>query len=177
MVKAARTKAKDLLLAARLLQEAIDERGLGRRALRRAFSEMFDEVISNDLLRGTTRRLFMTGHYAQAVEEAFKCVDNYVKSRSNRNDLSGSKLMSAVFNPTNPVLKLNSLVTQSEKDEQNGYMQLFVGCMIGIRNPRAHEHGFQDEAHEALELIVLAQHLLRVAQEAELAISEVEAEA
>lgn len=172
MVESASGNARGLLHAARLLQEAIDQRGLGRWPLKRAFSELFDEVISNDLLRGTTRGLFMTGHYAQAVEEAFKCVDNFVKFRSKRNDLSGAKLMSAAFNPENPVLKLNSLVTQSEKAEQNGYMQLFVGCMIGIRNPRAHEHGFQDEAHEALELIVLAQHLLRVAQEAELAISE-----
>ena len=47
------------------------------------------------------------------------------------------------------------------KDEQRGYMDIFAGSMTGIRNPRAHEHDLADEPEVALELLVLANHLMR----------------
>ena len=39
-----------------------------------------------------------------------------------------------------PVIPLNSLSTQSEKDEQQGYCDLFTGAMEAFRNPMSHEN-------------------------------------
>ena len=117
----------------------------------------------NDVdLKKVVSKLFNDGHHARAIEEAFKFIDNLVKKTAKPEDksLTGSKLMSRVFNPTSPLLKINSGINQSETDEQNGYMQILSGCMIGIRNPRAHEHDWEDTEQRTIQLLVLADHLI-----------------
>ncbi len=153
------------------IQQEVDEIGVGRPSLSRPLKgdtldstvSKFNELVTNGLLQLTCRSLFVDGHYARAVEEAFKCLNNEVKAKAglNLNSLDGAKLMRDVFSKNNPKLKLNSFVTQSEMDEQQGYMDLFVGSMIGIRNPRAHDHQLEDDEDVALELLILANHLMR----------------
>ena len=69
--------------------------------------------------------------------------------------------MQRAFSPHNPLLKLSNLQTPSEQDEQRGYMDIYAGAMTGIRNPRAHEFQLVDTPESALEMIVLANHLMR----------------
>lgn len=83
-------------------------------------------------------KLFMDGHYAEAVETACKVLDMLVKMRSMRTDPSGTELMQLVFSPKSPVLRFNDQQTDSERSEQQGMMYLFAGAMLAIRNPRAH---------------------------------------
>ena len=71
-------------------------------------------------------------------------------------------------NHNKPKLKLNSGVTSSEQNEQSGYMQIFAGCMTGIRNPRAHDSDWEDTEDRALQLLMLANHLIERAQMAEI---------
>ena len=59
-----------------------------------------------------------------------------------------------------PILKINAGESTSERDEQIGYMQIFSGCMTGIRNPRAHECDWEDSEQRALQLLVWANHLV-----------------
>ena len=40
-------------------------------------------------------------------------------------------------------------------------MKIFAGSMTGIRNPRAHQHDLMDDPEVALELLGLANHLMR----------------
>ena len=47
-------------------------------------------------------------------------------------------LMERVFGPGNPVLKFNDLQTQSDRDEQKGFMMLFSGAVAGT--PEISEH-------------------------------------
>jgi uncharacterized protein (TIGR02391 family) len=126
---------------------------------------MFDALVTETALRETTRQLFLDGHYALAVEEGYKCLNNVVKSRSGLST-DGASLMRTTFSPKGPLLKLNALETDSERDQQLGYMDIFAGCMTGIRNPRAHEHRYLDEPEVAIELLALANHLLRMVNSA-----------
>ncbi len=68
--------------------------------------------------------------------------------------------MRTAFSANDPVLGLNNLSSRSEKDEQRGYMDIFAGAMTGIRNPRAHDHELNDDPKVALDLLVLANHLM-----------------
>lgn len=107
-------------------------------------------------------RLFYDGHHARAVEEAFKFLNNLVKDRADLGlAKDGVDLMRHAFSPRNPVLRLNSGAKESEQDEQLGYMEIMAGCMTGIRNPRAHEHDWEDSEDRALELLALANHLVQ----------------
>lgn len=106
------------------------------------------------------RGLFASGHYAQAVFEASKALNNEVKKKSGL-ACDGASLMTQAFSPVNPILKLNAISSQSEKDEQQGFMHLLQGAMLGIRNPSAHESvAFQDAA-QALEYLAFFSLLFR----------------
>lgn len=125
-------------------------------------SNLYDEIITNKSLRKKTEKLFKDGHHARSVEEAYKLLDNIVKKKANlqNTNLTGASLMQRAFSPNNPILKLNSGITTSEQDEQSGYMQVFAGCMIGIRNPRAHETDWEDTEERALQLLSFANYLI-----------------
>lgn len=82
--------------------------------------------------------LYRDGHYRQAVLDASIALVNYVKEKSRRHDLDGSGLMSTVFSANKPILAFNDLFNQTEKDEQEGFMHLFMGAALALRNPRAH---------------------------------------
>jgi uncharacterized protein (TIGR02391 family) len=85
---------------------------------------------------------FTATHYADAVESAFKAqnveVRNRVKARAGQ-ELDGASLMNTAFSPNAPIVVLDDLNTQSGRDAQLGYMQIFAGSMTGIRNPKAHD--------------------------------------
>lgn len=119
----------------------------------------FSEIVSDpDILR-VCRDLFASGHYNVAVQEAFKCVDNLVEARVPGKG-TGVKLMRTAFSVNDPKLTWSNRNTDSEKDQHEGYQHLFAGAMLGIRNPVTHHIDWIDSPDEALEAIVLAQHLL-----------------
>lgn len=109
--------------------------------------------------------LYKQGFYTKAVEEAVKALNHFVKEKSGRHDLDGAALMQQVFSPNSPILKFNSMTNQSDKDEQQGFMQIFTGVILGIRNPRAHEF-IKDDAERALELIAMISLLAKRVDEA-----------
>lgn len=126
-------------------------------------NDRYIDMISDVDILNVSRDLFVSGFYSQAVEEAYKFVDNFVKAKTGSN-MSGSALMEWAFSPKSPTLKINRLLSESEANEQAGYHRIFAGSMLGIRNPCAHENNWFDDAQEALEAIVLAQHLLAKAR-------------
>ena len=154
---------------ANLVQREVDSAGVGKSSAnkpdncgKRSFTDRFDETVTMEALRSASRTLFQDGHYARAVEEAFKRLNNEVKAKSGLVQIDGEKLMRQAFSVHNPTLRLNNLLTTSQKDEQRGYMDLYAGAMTAIRNPRAHEHEVDDPPEVALEMLVLANHLMRM---------------
>jgi uncharacterized protein (TIGR02391 family) len=125
--------------------------------------KQFDALVTDDGLRSVTRKLFIDGHYAQSVEEGFKFLNNLVKRLSGLSTDDGASMMTKAFSANTPRLKLSKEVkSQTAKDRQNGYMRLFEGSMVGIRNPRAHTAAHPDDDQTAMELLTLCNHLVRV---------------
>jgi uncharacterized protein (TIGR02391 family) len=127
-------------------------------------SHPFDERNIHPDINIVSIKLFDDGHYSQATFEAFKLIDLRVKAISNVKD-SGYKLMMTAFAETSPRIKLTSLATQSEIDEQMGYKFIFAGAMSAIRNPRGHEISI-DPIGRCLDHLSLASVLLRRLEEA-----------
>lgn len=107
-----------------------------------------------------TRELFDNGHYSHATFEAYKYIDKKVQTLSHCNE-SGYKLMTQAFNESSPLIKLTNLSNTSEKDEQKGYMFIFSGAVMAIRNPRGHEVSVRETPTQCLDHISLASLLLR----------------
>ena len=120
----------------------------------------FEELVTDSQLQQVSGPLFRDRHFARAVEEAFKYLNNAVKEKSEIDNQDGAALMRNAFSANSPVLFLNTFQSQSDRDEQQGYMDIFAGSMTGIRNPRAHDHQLADDPDVALELLVLANHLM-----------------
>ncbi|APX11020.1 TIGR02391 family protein [Tateyamaria omphalii] len=110
-----------------------------------------------------SRDLFASGHYNLAVHNAFKAVDNFVRTKSGSGQ-SGTSGMRVAFNNKEPKLVWSDRTNDAERDEQEGYSHIFAGAMLGIRNPVTHEFGWVSDEQTALELLVVAQHLLRKAK-------------
>lgn len=111
------------------------------------------------------RKLFDDGHFAEATFEAFKFLDKEVQRHSGLQE-SGFKLMMQALSTTNPHIKLNSLSSASEKDEQKGFEFIFAGSILAIRNPRGHEHSVKDDMDTCLDHLSLVSMLLRRLAEA-----------
>ena len=157
----------DLAIAQRI-QSEITALGLSRKQEQKArapapqdYVGFYDGLISSEPLRSATKKLYVDGHYARAVEEAYKCLNNTVQVKAGLS-LDGADLMQQVFSEKNPVLKFNDLRTESQRNEQVGYMMILAGCMRGIRNPRAHDYKLWDSPDVALELLVLGNQLMRM---------------
>ena len=152
--------AHDLHSITRDAQIDVNRLGGGARITELSHIELFDRLVTDSDVASASRGLFVDGYYALSVEEACKCIANKVKDLSGKHDKDGQDLMFFVFNEENPVIRLNSMITTSEKDEQRGYKFLFGGLMSGIRNPRVHEYKFIDDAEVALDLIQFVDHLM-----------------
>lgn len=174
-----------LLKRLQALQEHLLEAGLARSVLalpaprmlslpspsseEAGYAGLYSRTVTETEIVEVSRDLFASGHHSLAVQEAFKAVEKFVQSRASAHSQSGTALMETVFSANRPRLYWSERLSQSQKDEQRGYMHLYAGSMLGIRNPVTHEFGWVDEGETALELILFAQHLLRKAKVARVA--------
>ncbi len=127
----------------------------------------FELLDLHPLIAAACGPLFRNGHYREAVFNASTALITYTKKKAECSDLDGAKLMFRTFSKDNPCLIFKEDESQSNRDEQEGLMHLFVGVVQAIRNPRAHE--IKPELHdEALECIVLCSFLAKKLDQAEL---------
>lgn len=122
---------------------------------------LFNLMVVEEEILDVTKDLFSSGFYNLSVAEAFKALEKFVADKAGKHDVSGTKLMRMVFSKNSPQLSWSDRTTASQKDEQEGYEHMLAGSMLGIRNPTTHEFDWVDDATTALELVLLAQHLLR----------------
>ncbi len=109
-------------------------------------------------------QLFRDGHYANAVEDAVKALNALVRMNSGIDNKDGTALMEYVFSTKNPVLKFNNLSDDFEIDEQKGFMMMFSGAVVGLRNPRAHKI-IKDDPEMAMEFIAFISLLAKLADQ------------
>ena len=80
----------------------------------------------------------MQDNYFHAVFEASKGLLKRIQEQSDI-DLDGERLIQKVFLGDAPILAFNTLMTETERNEQRGIALLMQGCVAAIRNPLAHE--------------------------------------
>jgi uncharacterized protein (TIGR02391 family) len=100
-------------------------------------------------------KLFVDGHYAQAVEGSAKAVFQYLREATSLT-LDGAALATQAFSVKNPVLAFSDLTDETKKNEQVGFMEMLSAFAKGVRNPLAHTHGKLEEAQKAFEYLALA---------------------
>jgi uncharacterized protein (TIGR02391 family) len=113
-------------------------------------------------IKAIAKPRFEAGFYADSVEASLKEVNSVVKQlvhAATGRELDGAGLMTTAFSPTNPLVRLDDLGTETGRNIQQGYMQIFAGAMTGIRNPKAHAN-IQPDRPRTIHLLVLSSLLL-----------------
>ena len=100
-------------------------------------------------------KLFVDGHYTQAVEESAKAVFQYLRKATGLT-LDGAPLAMQAFSVKNPMLAFSDLSDETKRNEQVGFMEMLAAFAKGVRNPLAHTQGKLEEAQKAFEYIALA---------------------
>jgi uncharacterized protein (TIGR02391 family) len=142
------------MLSRRARQLAVEPDARKVFAARRISKEVLHEKIREDVWS-----LYHRGKYDTAVFEAMKAVEVAVRQAGQMPDsLIGVKLMRAAFAPNTGPL------TDSDMDggEQVARMELFSGAIGSYKNPHSHRNVDLNDPDEATEIIMLANHLLRI---------------
>ncbi len=132
-----------------------------------AMGKLFDVLVSDEDVKNASRPLFLDGHYAQSIFEAFKVVNLSVKKLSRLHEKDGKDLMFSAFSPQQGPLRIASGSSISAQDEQEGFMHIYAGAMQGIRNPKAHDAVIQTDPVRTLQYLALASLLVTRAKEAQ----------
>lgn len=150
------TAISRLNAAIELLRERLEPAESGVAKVLRAYDglELHADIAAavNDLYHG--------GHYANAIEDAVKALNDRVRLRSGLPE-DGATLMQRAFGGADPVLRFNDFADQFDKDEQQGFMMMFWGAVAGLRNPRAHKL-IKDDPERALEFIAFVSLLAKL---------------
>jgi uncharacterized protein (TIGR02391 family) len=132
-------------------------------------SSTFDfwSIIHNSIV-SVAKEKFEDEHFADAAESAFKEVNTRVKGIVKNKigeELDGANLMFKAFPSRNPLIILGDLSTETGRNIQEGYLHIFAGAMLGIRNPKAHDN-ITISRERAIHFIVLASLLMYKLDEA-----------
>jgi uncharacterized protein (TIGR02391 family) len=102
---------------------------------------------------------FMRSEFDVAAFQAMKAVEVAVREASGLpNDLLGVKLMRKAFDPKDgPLTDM-----EAEEGEKDARSALFAGAIGSYKNPHSHRDVQLTDPSEAVEIIMLANHLLRI---------------
>jgi len=133
-------------------------------AERRA-SKLREELLNRNLhkdLLAHCRAELLQENYFHAVLEATKSIAARIRRETGLTS-DGAALIDETFSGSAPLLRINSYVTETDKGEQRGFVNLAKGLFGTFRNPTAHAPKIEWDLPEedALDLFTLASYVLR----------------
>jgi uncharacterized protein (TIGR02391 family) len=118
-----------------------------------------DREMLNIRIREEVWAAFIRRHFETAALIAMKAVEVAVRDASGfGNDTFGRVLMQKAFNPDNGLLT----DATAEESEKISIRKLFTGAIGAHKNPASHRTVNLDDPTEALEVVMIANHLLRI---------------
>jgi uncharacterized protein (TIGR02391 family) len=148
----------------RILKETVTEKKVEETPI--TPNRLYDLLSFHPRIVKASRSQFKSGLYSDAIFNAFRCVEILAKEKSGLKG-NGADLMHRIFNERGPIVKLNKMQQDYDIDEQTGFRFIYVGAMIGIRNPKAHAEVQQRDPYRTLEYLSLASLLAKRLEEGE----------
>lgn len=80
---------------------------------------------------------YESANYSHAILEGMHCLTDLLREKAGV-DGDGPQLVGQALGGDTPKIKLNNLLTESEKNHQKGFENIIRGLYQAIRNPRSH---------------------------------------
>jgi len=120
----------------------------------------FPATMLHEDLRGAAYDALVRGNFQQAVAEAFRVVEVRVRNASGLEGV-GANLMRAAFHEDTGPLRSDV----ADRGERQALPHLFAGAFGWVRNPASHRDVPIDDVTHAIEQLMVASLLLRIADE------------
>jgi len=124
---------------------------------------LFDNYPLHPEVRRISEGLYKKGEYLSAVFEAWKLLEDYMRSRLHV-EAYGNRLLDYAFPKENKRIRfVSNLDTLFEKNEQEGLELILRGILKAIRNPKSHrpKNKLDIDAYEALDQLVIISYLFK----------------
>ena len=124
-----------------------------------AFARMLPKQALHPKIAGTVWMAFMRSEFDVAVFQAMKAVEVSVREAAGLTTKDiGTHLMRKAFDPD-----IGTLTDMTaEKAEREALSALFAGTIGSYKNPHSHRDVQLTDPAEAVEIIMIANHLLRI---------------
>jgi uncharacterized protein (TIGR02391 family) len=103
---------------------------------------------------------YRNGHLRDAVLNGVIAVFDMIRARTGIEG-DGSHLVGQAFGAENGKLIFSDLDSESGKNDQKGFMQIYSGIYAGVRNVKAHTLGHDLDEHKAAQYLVMCSLLAR----------------
>ncbi len=124
-----------------------------------ATARLLPRDILHPRIAQTVWAAFMRGEYDVGVFQAMKAVEVAVRDAAGYGDSTlGTELMRRAFHPDDGPLTDSA----AQKAEREARANLFAGAIGSYKNPHSHRDVHLEDPAEALEIVLLANHLLRI---------------
>jgi len=124
-----------------------------------AIQKILDTFALHPVMLPDCKQMFTQGHINESVRKALERFERRVQELSGLTTKHGTSLMGAAFSEVNPLVKLNTLTTLQERNEQEGFKLLSMGIMQWWRNNLSHGDEPQLPHHEALGRLIQVSNL------------------
>jgi uncharacterized protein (TIGR02391 family) len=103
---------------------------------------------------------YENGNYKGAILDSIFFLGDLIREKTGLEG-DGVQLVGQAFGGKVPVLKVNKLQSESDRNIQTGIEQILRGIFLSIRNPRSHEKSV-DTIEDAEAIIVFVNYLLGI---------------
>jgi len=118
------------------------------------------ETVVSEPLRRAVKDSYERRDFTAAIMDAIYFLGDAIRERSGL-DSDGVALIGQAFGGKSPMLKVNRLETESERNVQEGVESMLRGIYKAIRNPRSHEK-HEDTQQDADAIILFVDYLLSI---------------
>ncbi len=123
------------------------------------------EHLLHPLIKEHSYEKYKQGHIRNAVLDSITAVFDEIREKTGVN-MDGTNLIDHVCSLSDPKMIFSELETDSGENDQKGFMQIFKGAFLGIRNPKSHSLIHDLDDNKAAQYLVFISLLARRVEEA-----------
>jgi uncharacterized protein (TIGR02391 family) len=123
---------------------------------------LFDSRCFHPIVVEAARGQFLSYHFPDCIFNVYKKLLNEVQVKSGIYNEDGTKLVTTVFNSSNPKLQCSLARMTNDKSVQDGIMYLFMGSVLSIRNVFAHKDVYLTRVDDTLDYLSFASFLFKI---------------